>query len=109
MYIPIKKSILANTELDRLKNDILEKYFAEHMLCLHFAINICQDIIDLLDNIEMELNKVAIAEFINKMEILGFDVKLQDNVTIFTQLLQIFENQWSKDNLIRRQISFTKS
>ena len=48
MYIPIKRSVLATIELERLKNDVLEKYFAEHMLCLHFAINICKELIDLV-------------------------------------------------------------
>ena len=109
MYIPIKKSVLANTELGRLKNDILEKYFAEHMLCLHFAINICKDFIDLIEGEEININRKSVELFIQRMSFLGIDLEMMEYENIFLELKRLFEIQWSKDNLIRRKISLTRN
>ncbi|WP_321313663.1 hypothetical protein [Halarcobacter sp.] len=107
IYIPIKRSVLASTELERLKNDILEKYFAEHMLCLHFAINICKELIDFIDY-KISLDEKEINVFKNKIGLLGFDVSNLNNDFILKDLLNLFELNWSKDNLIRRKMSIAR-
>lgn len=110
MYIPIKKSVLANIELDRLKNDVLEKYFAEHMLSLHFAINICKDLVEFIKDEKINIDNDEILRFLNKLMLLGFDItsiKIDNN--IIYSLLKLFEEQWSKDNAIRRKISLIRS
>lgn len=110
MYIPIKRSVLANIELDRLKNDILEQYFAEHMLSLHFAISICQDIVEFIKNETLDINNEQISIFLKKLTLIGFDVSTIniDNNIIYS-LLNLFEEQWSSDNAIRRKISLIRS
>ena len=109
MYIPIKKSVLATIELERLKNDVLEKYFAEHMLCLHFAINICKDLIELIANEKLNINYEELDLFLSKINLLGFDTTNLDKENIIYSLAKLFEIQWSKDNLIRRKISLIKN
>lgn len=109
MYIPIKKSVLATTEFGRLKNDVLEKYFAEHMLCLHFAINICKDLIELIKDECLTIDNLEIEIFINRINLLGFETIDIDKSNFVKELLELFENQWSKDNLIRRKISLIRN
>ncbi len=110
MYIPIKKSVLANIELDRLKNDILEKYFAVHMLSLHFSINICKDLLEFIKNEKIDINNDEILKFLKKLTLIGFDVSsINIDNNIIESLLDLFEEQWSKDNAIRRKISLIRS
>lgn len=110
MYIPIKKSVLANIELDRLKNDILEKYFSEHMLSLHFAINICKDLVELLKEEKIDINITEIKVFLKKLELIGFDIgDIGKNEKIIENVLMLFEDQWSKDNIVRRKISLVRN
>lgn len=110
MYIPIKKSVLANIELDRLKNDVLEKYFAEHMLSLHFAINICKDLVEFIKHEEIIIDSDEISMFLDKLMLIGFDISsIQINSNIIDGLLKLFEEQWGKDNVIRRKISLIRS
>lgn len=109
MYIPIKRSVLATIELERLKNDVLEKYFAEHMLCLHFAINICKELIDLIEKESLDINEKEIELFTNRIKLLGFEINYSNKDNFIKELFNLFEMQWTKDNLIRRKISLIKN
>lgn len=108
-YIPIKSSILGNVELDRFKDDILGKYFAEHMLSLHFAIHICKEMIDLIDFNKIQFNVHESEGYLKKLSFIGFDISSIDINKIISGLLQLFDDQWSKDNILRRKISFAKN
>lgn len=109
MYIPIKKSVLANIELDRLKDDVLEKYFSEHMLCLHFAINICKELNILVQYDILNLNETEVNNFLQNLNFLGFDISLKEGDNIFLVLQKAFERQWLEDNKIRRNISLIRN
>lgn len=109
MYMTVKSSVLANIELVRIKNDILEKYLAEHMLCLQFAIKICEDLINLVDNEELNLNSKEIKHFIKRLQLIGFNIDMLDTDNFLNEILQVFNNQWIEDNKIRRSMSFSKN
>ena len=109
MYMTVKSSVLANIELARVKDDILEKYLAEHMLCLQFAIKICEDLLNLISNEELNLNLVTIDRFIKRLQLIGFNITSIDNNNFLNEILNIFNNQWIEDNKMRRSMSFLRN
>ncbi len=109
MYMTVKSSVLANIELGRIKDDILEKYLAEHMLCLQFAIKICEDLLKLINSEKLNMNLIMIENFIKRLQLIGFNIGSIDNSNFLNEILNIFNNQWIEDNKVRRSMSFLKN
>lgn len=114
VYISIKKTTSFNTqEFKRLQNSFAELYLCEHQLCLHTAINICDQLKEFY--VFEDSQSENIKDLVLKIKSLMFveNELFDDSKFLNKEFLLLFknfcENEWQNTNKYIKQLAFKQN